>query len=186
IDNAVAIKPDEGALTLFNPEKALQTAVVAEASEKHWLRARDTVKLFEAIEAKIKAQADYVCWRDGKVVHGKGPGRGKKKEISGLKSLLPAADPGAVIAHRWRKSFCHKGETGSVLDKDKLALAIADAQARALRVVQQQPKGTERGTGGTGEFERYTPAFHIAAARLVLGTIEAQDYRAGGICLLAR
>jgi hypothetical protein len=25
---------------------------------------------------------------------------------------LPDADPGALIAHRWRRSFCFKGETG--------------------------------------------------------------------------
>ena len=51
-----------------------------------------------------------------------------------------------------------------------MRLALDDAQARALRVVEQQPKGTERGTAGTGEFERYTPAEHIEAAREVLGS----------------
>ena len=33
-------------------------------------------------------------------------------------------------------------------------------------------KGTERGTAGTGEFERYTPAAYVEAARAVLGTID--------------
>jgi hypothetical protein len=41
-------------------------------------------------------------WRDGVVP------RGRPKKISGLKSLLPAADPGDVIAHRWRRIFFQK------------------------------------------------------------------------------
>jgi hypothetical protein len=57
--NAVATKPDEGALAIYNPEKGLQTVVTAEASEKHWLRAKDLVNLFKAIEAKVTAQADF-------------------------------------------------------------------------------------------------------------------------------
>jgi phage N-6-adenine-methyltransferase len=77
-----------------------------------------------------------------------------------------------LVAHRWRKDFCLKGETGTIIDKDKMAFALDDAQARSLRVVERQPKGTERGTAGTGEFERYTPAMHIEAARKVLGTID--------------
>jgi hypothetical protein len=172
-NTAVATKAPEGDLTLFNPDKALQTVVVAEASEKHWARAKDSGKLFDAIASKIKAQAEYVVWRDGKVVPSQktgGPGRGKRVTVPG--PVLPDADPGKQTAERWRKRFCHKGETGSVIDADKMGLALADAQARALRVVEQQPKGTERGTGGTGEFERYTPAFYVAAARQVLGTID--------------
>jgi hypothetical protein len=173
-NTAVATKAPEGDLTLFNPEKALQTVVVAEASEKHWARAKDSGKLFDAIASKIKAQAEYVVWRDGKVVPSQKMGKQKKSDgvrVPGPHNL-PDADPGKQTAERWRKRFCHKGETGSVIDADKMGLALADAQARALRVVEQQPKGTERGTGGTGEFERYTPAPYIEAARLVLGTID--------------
>src|SRR5437016_13210365 len=77
----------------------------------HWRRAKDPTKLYEAVAAKIKAQAEYVCSRDGVVEHGFGPGRGHK-EISAPKSLLPDADPGSSDAHRWRKRFCLKSETG--------------------------------------------------------------------------
>src|SRR5579864_3341714 len=129
MDNVVA-RQEGGDLTLFNPDKALQTVAVAEAGEKHWARAKDPKKLFEAIAAKITAQAEYVCWRDSKVRAGQ-----PKKNSPPNRRILPDADPGYRIAERWRKSFCHKGETGTVVDKDKMALALDDAQARALRIV---------------------------------------------------
>jgi hypothetical protein len=56
-------------------------------SEKHWTRAKDPEQLFKAIESKIKAQADYVCWRDGKVVPSRKMGKQKKRDgISDQKS----------------------------------------------------------------------------------------------------
>jgi hypothetical protein len=73
---------------------------------------------FEAISAKIEAQADYVCWRDSTVVQGR-PKKNFSSEI-----VFPEADPGAVIAHRWRKRFCLKGEPGTIIDQDKLQLAL--------------------------------------------------------------
>jgi hypothetical protein len=75
---------------------------------------RDPTRLFEAIAAKVKAQAEYVVWRDGVVVPSQKQGSSgvKGRRVSDQKSDLPAADPGDVTAHRWRKSFCLKGETG--------------------------------------------------------------------------
>jgi hypothetical protein len=58
----------------------------------------------ELDDDKILALAEYVVWRDRMVVHGNGPGRGRK-EISDQKSLLPEADPSALIAHKWRKKL---------------------------------------------------------------------------------
>jgi phage N-6-adenine-methyltransferase len=168
MDNELA-KQDGGTdVGHYDPERGLKTIAVAEAGERHWRRAKNTDKLFEAIAAKIKAQAEYVCWRDGEMARA-----GKTREsISELKSTLPDADPDDLIIHRWRTKLCLKGDTGTIIDQDKMALALDDARARALRVVEQQPKGTERGTAGTGEFERYTPAAYVEAARAVLGTID--------------
>jgi hypothetical protein len=193
MENALARKPDEGTdVTVYNPEKGLQTIAVAEAAEKHWRKAKDFTKLFEAIEAKIKAQAEYVVWRDSKMVPSQergGTGANQHKKSARVeidRSELTAADPGNDIAYRWRKKLCTlvdqivdgetkkrgKRKTRTVIDEDKLLTTLEDAQARALRVCEQQPTGTERGTGGTGEFLRYTPAAHIEAARAVLGTID--------------
>jgi hypothetical protein len=192
-NTALATKPTEGTdVAIYNPAKGLQTIAVAEAAEKHWRKARDFTKLFEAIEAKIKAQAEYVCWRDTKVIPsqergGTGANQHKGARIETDRSELTDADPGNDIAYRWRKKLCAlvdqivdgetkkrgKGrKTRTVVDDDKLLATLDDAKARCARVVEQQPKGTERGTGGTGEFERYTPAPYIEAARRVLGTID--------------
>ena len=51
--------------------------------------------------------AHDVVWRHGVVKpsreHG-GPGRGKR--VSAGEPVLPEADPGKVIIHRWRKRLC--------------------------------------------------------------------------------
>jgi hypothetical protein len=81
MDNAVARKDGGSDVAVYDPEKGLQTVVTAEATEKHWLRAKDTAKLFVAIKAKLTAQAEYVCWRDGKVTPSQakgGPGCRKR------------------------------------------------------------------------------------------------------------
>jgi phage N-6-adenine-methyltransferase len=173
MSTAVA-KRKTGQLNLYDPAKGLQSIAVAEAGEKHFRRAKDASKLFKAIETKIKAQADYVVWRDGVVVPSqkRGIGRGVDKRVSALKSALPDADPGDVVAHRWRKRFCDKSDGLTVIDTTKIASAIEDAEHRCQRICEQEKMGTVRGTEGTGEFERYTPAEYIEAARLVLGKID--------------
>jgi phage N-6-adenine-methyltransferase len=158
---------------LYDPEKGLASIAVAEIGEKHFKRAKDPSKLFKAIEAKITAQAEYVVWRDGVAAQQVEPKRkGKGGKISALKSYLPTADPGDVVAHRWRKRFCTKTKKGTAFDRAKVALALKDAQARCQRICEQVKDGTVRGTEGTGEFELYTPAEYIEAARLVLAAID--------------
>jgi hypothetical protein len=100
------------------------------AAAKHWVRAKDATKLREAVAAKIDAQADYVVWRDSVVMHG---GDRKSKSRSQTSDLdLPDADPGDKTAHRWRKSFCIKTDTGTRRDADKIASAKIDRQARRV------------------------------------------------------
>ena len=78
---------------------------------------------------------------------------------------MPEADPGAVIAHRWRKKFCTKGEIDdakieaharkivTLLDEGKLNRALADAQSRCLRVCEQENANTIRGSARLKTFE---------------------------------
>lgn len=178
------VKAKRGQVQQYSPEKGLKKISNAESGEKKWRRAKNPEKLFEAIKIKILAQADYVLWRDAAMAvvvkmrggdatnpRGKGPGRGKK-QAAVVRVVLPDGDPGQDVADRWRKSFCFKGKTGTIIDKDKINLALDDAQHRCARIVEQQKITTVRGTEGTGEFERYTPAQYIEAARTVMGAID--------------
>jgi hypothetical protein len=157
-----------GGIEKYDPEEGLKQIALAEVSERHFARAKDPKRLFEAIEAKISLQAEYVVWRGGKLIHGNGSGRGHKeakKEIAVQKSLLPKADPGHVVAHRWAKSFCVKINKKWVIDDEKIAIALEEAQRRCLRICEQEKISTVRGTEGTGEFERYTPKLYADLAR---------------------
>jgi phage N-6-adenine-methyltransferase len=164
---------EQGELSIYDPDKGLKTIAVAEAGEKHWARAKDATKLCEAIQAKLKEQAKYAVWR-GTIVEpsqDKGaPGRGKRVAVP--KPVLPAADPGKVIVHRWRKKLCRKKGKGWEIDSKRLDAAFDDASHRAIRICEQENANTIRGTEGTGEFERYTPEEYIDAARSVLGEID--------------
>ena len=160
-------------VTLYDPEQGLKTIAVAEAGEKHWARAKDATQLLAAIETKIKAQAEYVVWRDGvPVTPHAGPGRGKKNHVAVLKRSLPEADPGDLTVHRWRKRLCTKNGAGTEIDLKKLERVLEDAGRRVVRICEQQNMGAIRGTEGTGEYERYTPAEYVEAAREVLGKID--------------
>jgi DNA N-6-adenine-methyltransferase (Dam) len=151
-------------VAIYDPERGLKEIAVAEAGEKHWARAKNPDKLFEAIELKLEAQRDYVAWRDGVVLppSNRGQGRGRN-QISVLKSDLPEADPGHLVAHRWRKKLATDAA---------FAVALEDAKLRCQRICEQQKMGTVRGTEGTGEFELFTPEACITAARAVLGEID--------------
>ncbi len=72
------------------------------------------------------------------------------------------------MADRWRKNLCTKVDGKTQRDPKKIVAAKDDAKRRAVRICEQQKDGTVRGTEGTGEFERYTPAQYIEAARVVL------------------
>lgn len=175
---------DSAALTLFDapqaistPEDAdrtLLTIAMAEVAEKHWTRAKDASQLYKAIKAKLHNQATYAVWRQ-EVAKPGGDGSNQHKGaiVSEQKELLPALDPGAVVIHRWRERLCKKIAANRwEIDEDKLSAVLDDAQARCVRVCEQQNMGTVRGTEGTGEFERYTPSYYIEKARDVLGTID--------------
>jgi ParB family chromosome partitioning protein len=162
----------------YNPDTGLRSIADAEAGEQQCRRARDTDGLLKAIVQKIEEQAKYIVWRDGAVAVVKrmnaGPGRGRKgkKNLSPVRVAFPRGDPGEKTAHRWRKSFCSKGSNGTEIDPEKVKVAFEEARLRCIRICEQQSVTTVRGTEGTGEFERYTPARYAEAVREVLGQID--------------
>lgn len=152
--------------TLQDAEHALATIAVAEAAEPLWARAKDATRLYAAIKAKLVSQAHYAVWRQTVAVQG-------RHIVERRYEQLPAADPGKDVIARWRERLCDKDDDRRWhIDEAKLAIALADAAKRTVRICEQENMGTVRGTEGTGEFERYTPAPYIAAARQVLGTID--------------
>jgi hypothetical protein len=152
----------------YNPETGLRTIAVAEAGEKHWKRAKDATQLFTAIEAKIRAQADYIVWRDSNAR----PAHRPKNSFRAERVLLPEGDPGDVTAHRWRKRLCSTSNGATAPDPEKIKAAMIEARLQCRRICEQQSVGTVRGTEGTGEFERYTPVRYVEAVREVLGEID--------------
>lgn len=158
-----------GITTLAGAELALATIAVCEAKEEYWRRAKDPERMFEAIRVKLLNQAAYAVWRPDVIQHG-----GDRKSRSRFHDLdRPEADPGKDIVARWRERLCKKVRANEWLrDEAKFDLAYGDARDRCVRIVEQQNLGTIRGTEGTGEFERYTPAEYIELAREVLGTID--------------
>jgi phage N-6-adenine-methyltransferase len=167
-------EPPPTLATLADAETALKTIAVAEAAEKVWARAKDGRKLYAAIKKKLHLQAAYAVFRQDALPPSqtRGIGRGVKR-MTEQSSALPALDPGAKAIQRWRERLCKKIEANKwEIDDKKLAAALEDAQQRCLRICEQENMGTIRGTEGTGEFERYTPAQYIEAAREVMGAID--------------
>jgi len=164
------VSPKGGAVAIYDPDKGLKTIAVSDAAEKHWRRAKDAKQLVAAVETKIEAQADYIVWRDGVTVHG--GDRKSKSRLQHRKLDLPKADPGDDVAHRWRKKLTVKVNGKSVRDEERIERVLQDAQWRCVRICEQQNANTIRGTEGTGEFERYTPAEYVEAVRQVLGEID--------------
>jgi len=167
MNDAVAIALESHDIaTLADAEHALNVIAVAEAAETVWARAKDPTKLMAAIKAKLHNQATYAVWRQDAAVPGHQISRGY--DIS-----IPATDPGKDVIARWRGRLCKKiGINKWRIDEDRLRAALDDAQLRCVRICEQQNMGTIRGTEGTGEFERYTPAEYIEKARTVMGGID--------------
>ena len=101
-------------------------------------------------------QAAYVVWRDGVVASPskRGQGRGGRNQITALKSDLPAADPGAVTIHRWRKRRERKWNSGMTLAQQAMVRSQAEqirAYIKAIRkgggLLREMAEAGERQTG---------------------------------------
>jgi hypothetical protein len=159
-NNVVRFKNTE--VAHYNPAKGLKNITVNEALERHYTRARDARNLLKAMEAKLREVRKFVLWWD-RQGYRKGGGdtahRNRTVTVVAGKDGMPIRE----TIKRWRD------RTKSQEDFER---ALADAQRRAQRIGDLENANTIRGTKGTGEFERYTPAKYIELARKVLGEID--------------
>ena len=146
-----------GAVARYEPEKGLKEISVAEAAEKHYARAKDATRLLKAMELKLKAIRQFVLWWDPP----EGVRKGGNPNLNRDSTVTVAGQngmPERKTIERWRDR---------TKDETAFAKALADAKHRAQRIGDLENANTVRGTEGTGEFERYTPAQYIEAARRV-------------------
>lgn len=152
-----------GELAKYDPKKGLARVAVAEVAEKHYARAKDVKGLEKAIRAKLEAQAEFVEWWDNHV-EGSKPGRPQKNLNRSVKKKLRLGHdglPDPMVVSRWRKKL---------KDPGKFEAAYEDALERYRKLLEFEP-GAHVGQN-TGEYEWYTPAEYIEAARKVLGAID--------------
>jgi hypothetical protein len=131
----------------------------AEAAAKHYERAKDSTKLYEAVQIKLGEQRRFVLWWDE-----------QEKRKGGSPSLvhdgLNAANFGLdrETISRWRKRL---------KDPNKFDATLESAAERCRRVCEADKGATEqKGASGTGENEWHTPEQHLAAARQVFGAVD--------------
>ena len=172
---------DSGELALYDPDKGLKTIASAQAIEKHAARIKDPEALFKAIKIRLTAIREFVLWWDGlakQLAKGGGDQKSKNRRDS---TVTPIAGhdglPDRKEIQRWRERTKDAGD---------YQRALEDAQMRCDRISRLKNAGTVRGTEGTGEFERYTPAIYIEAARLVLGAIDLDPATSEQAQLLVR
>jgi hypothetical protein len=105
-----------------------------------------------AARAKLIAQAEYVIWRDKRVVPSQeqgAPGRGKRVAVQG--PVLPDGDPGKRVIARWRKRLCTKRKDRPDIHARVLAgeVRLADELRRigSAKGTRGQLRGGRQGTG---------------------------------------
>jgi hypothetical protein len=126
---------------------AQKLPAVAEAAEKHFARAKDATKLYEAVEAKLTEQRKFVLWWDGQEKRRATPGNLGPSQTNDA----PAAQDFGLdrdTIHRWRSQL--------VGLKDLRAATPATSAAHLARPPLEPHRRSEGGSRKRGEANQKT------------------------------
>lgn len=159
----------ETALAL--PQTFLAEVAIQEVKEDYWAKAKNPDKLYEAVDAKMKAQREFVIWYKAQPKdEGGRPTKTGDRSVSSLNTidlyaLFGVSDETSL--NKWLKRVSRwRDKLGDEFSFHKERL---QARVRCLAICEI---GTARGTEGTGEFLRYTPPEYVEPVRTVMGSIE--------------
>ncbi len=156
------VKRSDSGIEKYDPAQGLKNIAIAEVAEKLFARAKDAGRLLEAVEHKLMAQREFICWWDGreKQQGARTPRRNR--------SVTPLAGhdglPDRMTLLRWRSKL---------KDEQQFEATLAAAQMRCVQIVEQRRHaGTKSDSESSEEPEWYTPEEYLAAVRDVLGEID--------------
>jgi hypothetical protein len=138
-----------GELDHYDPHRGLETVAIAEAAEKHYARAKDATKLFEAIEAKLIEQRKFVRWWNAQEkAKGGQPYQRKSTRNGPVTGSPPVAGrdgmPDRMVIKRWREAT-----------KDgRFERTLEQAQEQCRRICERQEGGIVTGVAMDSYAER--------------------------------